>query len=133
MAMGGSDGIRLGPKVVIGGLFCQLAFFAFFMAVAARFHLMVRSDETYTKLRRTHMTALFVASTLIMIRSVVRVIEYVQGFDGYVLSKEAFLYVFDAALMLAVMVLFNVLHPGQVLSGDEAKSIKGSESEELKV
>jgi len=133
MAMGGTDGIRLGPKVIIGGLFCQLAFFAFFMAVAARFHLKVRDDGTYTKLRRTHLTALFVASTLIMIRSVVRVIEYVQGFDGYVSSKEAFLYVFDAALVLTVMVLFNVLHPSQVLSGDKAKLMEWSESEELKV
>jgi hypothetical protein len=51
-----------------------------------------------------------------MVRSLFRVIEYLQGFSGFLLSHEIYLYVFDAVLMLAVMVLFNVLHPSEVVA-----------------
>lgn len=60
------------------------------------------------------MYVLYVASGLIMIRSVFRVIEYLQGNNGYLLRHEFFLYIFDALLMLVVMCLFNWVHPAQV-------------------
>lgn len=63
---------------------------------------------------RRHMYVLYVASGLIMIRSVFRVIEYLQGNNGYLLRHEFFLYIFDALLMLVVMCLFNWVHPAQV-------------------
>lgn len=51
---------------------------------------------------------------MILIRSVFRVIEYLQGNAGYLLRNEVFLYVFDSVLMLAVMVAMNIVHPGQI-------------------
>jgi hypothetical protein len=60
------------------------------------------------------MMALYLASGLIVVRSVFRVVEYLQGFDGYLLRHEAYLYIFDALLMFLVMVLFNVIHPSEV-------------------
>ena len=63
---------------------------------------------------RRHMYVLYVTSFLILVRSMFRLVEYVQGEDGYLLSREVFLYAFDAALMLVVMGLFNVVHPSQV-------------------
>lgn len=53
---------------------------------------------------------------LIMVRSVFRVVEYLQGNNGYILSREGFLYVFDAMLMLAVMATLHFVHPSEVLS-----------------
>jgi hypothetical protein len=49
-----------------------------------------------------------------MVRSVFRVVEYLQGNAGYLLSHEVFLYVFDAVLMLAVMGMFNWVHPSEI-------------------
>jgi hypothetical protein len=63
-----------------------------------------------------HMFVLFAASMLVMIRSVFRVVEYLQGFDGYLLSHEVYLYVFDALLMFIMMALFNWIHPAEILS-----------------
>lgn len=54
---------------------------------------------------------LYVCSVLIMLRSVFRVIEYVMGVDGYLLSNEWSMYVFDAVLMWAVQVIFFVWFP----------------------
>lgn len=60
--------------------------------------------------------ALYLGSFLIMVRSIFRVVEYLQGFDGYLLKHEAYLYVFDALLMVLVMVLFNWIHPSEIVA-----------------
>jgi hypothetical protein len=62
------------------------------------------------------MFVLFAASMLVMVRSVFRVVEYLQGFDGYLLSHEVYLYIFDGLLMFIMMALFNWIHPAEILS-----------------
>ena len=49
-----------------------------------------------------------------MFRSLIRVVEYVQGNAGYIMSHEVFLYIFDGILMLGVMVLLNVVHRSEI-------------------
>lgn len=52
--------------------------------------------------------ALLSVSLLIMIRSVVRIIEFREGFYGFIISHEYFVYVFDALLMLLVVLLYYI-------------------------
>jgi hypothetical protein len=73
-----------------------------------------------------HMYTLYAASSLIMFRSVFRVVEYLQGNNGYLLRHEIFLYIFDALLMFAVMVLFNFNHPAQVTDLYQQRKEEGS-------
>ncbi|KAG2019406.1 hypothetical protein GB937_004948 [Aspergillus fischeri] len=61
-----------------------------------------------------HLHVLYLASFLIMIRSVFRLAEYLQGNNGYLLHHEIYLYIFDAVLMFITMVTFNVVHPCEV-------------------
>lgn len=63
---------------------------------------------------KRHLYVLYATSALILVRSIFRVIEYIQGNAGYLLSHEVYLYVFDATLMFLVMVLFNWIHPSQI-------------------
>lgn len=63
---------------------------------------------------KRHLYVLYATSALILVRSIFRIIEYIQGNAGYLLSHEVFLYIFDATLMFLVMVLFNWVHPSQV-------------------
>lgn len=121
MAAGSLDLLHTGEYVVIGGLFVQIIFFGFFMAVAVTFHLRLNKHPTSLSMDPAvpwlkHLAALYAASALIMVRSIFRVIEYVQGNRGYLLRHEVFLYIFDAVLMLAVMVIFNVIHPSEITS-----------------
>ena len=51
-------------------------------------------------------------SALVLIRSVFRAIEYIQGHDGYLISHDWTLYVFDTLPMLLVMLLFYLWYPG---------------------
>ncbi|KAF8462768.1 putative RTM1-like protein [Kalaharituber pfeilii] len=119
-ADGDVDKMKMGENVIVGGLFVQIIFFAAFLVICflfwTRFHRHmasagVRHDGRWTFLFKV----LLAASASIMIRSVFRVIEYIQGNDGYLISHEVWLYIFDALLMALVMVLFNWCHPGMVV------------------
>jgi hypothetical protein len=76
---------------------------------------------------RRHMVVLYITSGLVFVRSVFRVAEYIQGEEGYLLSTEVYLYTFDAALMLVVMGLFNVVHPSQITKLAEQTARLGGE------
>ncbi|KAH7368396.1 RTA1 protein [Plectosphaerella cucumerina] len=117
-AAGSLEALQVGAKVIIVGLFVQLIFFGFFIVIAIKFDISISKvptaqAQTHTLWKR-HMWALYIGSLLVMVRSVFRAVEYLQGFDGYLLSHEAYLYIFDAALMLLVMALFNYVHPSEV-------------------
>lgn len=120
----------LGSNIVIGGLVVQLLFFGFFVIVAAVFHFRItRHPTTKSQTQRdlcshrgwrqrswaTVLLGLYIVSTLILIRSVFRLIEYKYGFDGYLMTHEVFMYVFDALLMFGAMVVMNVYHPAVIL------------------
>jgi hypothetical protein len=115
------SGLKTGQDLIVAGLFMQILFFGLFITVAGTFHvrlvkgLRTQNDPEIEALPwRKHLYALYAASALIMIRSVFRVIEYLNGNDGYLLRHEVFLYVFDAILMAGVMVLFNFVHPSEI-------------------
>ena len=119
MAGGDFNAVKMGERLVVAGLAVQLLFFGLFIVTAGIFHLRISRAPTRASLAtdiswKKHMFILYGASLLIMIRSIFRVIEYVQGYSGYLLANEVFLYVFDAVLMLVVMLLFNWCHPSEV-------------------
>lgn len=110
-----------GNCVIIGGLVVQLLFFGLFMITMVVFWTRLANDRSRTtELKQTgvqwhlHILVLLICSILIMIRSVFRVIEYTQGQNGYFLSHEIYLYIFDATLMFLVMVVLNIIHPSRI-------------------
>ncbi|KAH6871495.1 RTA1 like protein-domain-containing protein [Thelonectria olida] len=118
-AAGSLEALNNGAKVIIGGLFVQLICFGVFIVIAIGFDRSIRKAPTsrsHIVPWKKHMMVLYVGSILIMVRSVFRAIEYLQGFNGYLLSHEAYLYIFDAVLMFLVMVLFNGIHPAEILT-----------------
>ena len=109
--------IDLGQNIIVGGLVVQILFFGFFLVVAAVFHLRISKNPTAESRDvpwKRHINTLYAASILILIRSIFRVVEYQQGNDGYLLGHEVLLYIFDAMLMLGVMVLLSIVHPSQI-------------------
>jgi hypothetical protein len=113
--------VDLGNNMIVAGLFVQILFFGFFIVVSLVFHRRMLATPLYavgdSQIPWTrYMKVLYIASTLVMIRSIYRVVEYVQGSDGFLQSEEAFLYVFDATLMFICCLLFNWFHPSNILS-----------------
>ncbi|KAJ5316505.1 hypothetical protein PENANT_c019G02459 [Penicillium antarcticum] len=108
-----------GEHIIIGGLFVQIIFFGFFMISALVFQSRIMSNPTGRSMElsilwRRHLTALYITSVLILVRSIVRVVEYLQGYDGYLMKEEVFIYVFDGLLMLVAMLALQYVHPSEI-------------------
>ncbi|KAJ5934302.1 hypothetical protein N7466_003849 [Penicillium verhagenii] len=108
-----------GEHIIIGGLFVQIIFFGFFTITAVVWQARVAKTPSTRSLELEniwprHMNALYIASILILIRSVVRVVEYIQGYSGYLMKHEVFIYVFDALLMFCVMMVLQYSHPSEI-------------------
>lgn len=117
LSSGNSDSINAGQNIVVGGLVVQVVFFGLFVIAGCMFHLRLRklpTSKSYGTPWEKHMISLYLVSMMIFIRSIIRVAEYAQGFDGYVFSHEAFLYGFDGLVMWCAMVVMNWVHPSEV-------------------
>ena len=70
---------------------------------------------------------MYATSIMILVRSIFRFVEYLQGHDGFLLQNEWTLYVFDATLMWCAMVVCAWGHPSEVyalLKGEKARAVK---------
>lgn len=122
-----------GNNIIIGGLIVQIIFFGFFVICAIFFQRRIATNPTPESVGdyvpwQKHLYALYATSILILIRSIIRVVEYAQGSDGVLLSTEVFIYVFDATLMFLVMAIFGVIHPSEInflLGRGRAMTTKG--------
>ncbi|CRK11047.1 hypothetical protein BN1723_009254 [Verticillium longisporum] len=107
-AAGDYDLFKLGEKVIIGGLFVQIVFFGFFVCTSVLFqHRLTRSP-----------TPVSIEGRLPWKRH----LYYIQGNDGYLITHEVYLYIFDALLMAAVMAIFVVWYVGDLESKKKRKA-----------
>jgi hypothetical protein len=114
-------GNDLGQTVILVGLAIQIFFFSFFIAVTIIFDRRIQRNPTPMSNNpvipwRMLIFMLYGASALILVRSTFRVIEYAMGKDGVLMSNEVYIYIFDALLVFICVVIFNVWHPGRVVS-----------------
>ncbi|KAF2178720.1 putative RTM1-like protein [Zopfia rhizophila CBS 207.26] len=132
MASGTPSALSTGEHIVIGGLVVQLLFFGFFLITGITFHVRLCKFPTSKILSRSlpwekHLYVLYGASVLILVRSLFRLIEYAQGNNGYLMSHEVYLYIFDGVLMLSTMCLLAWIHPSEVnalLKGSNSKAMR---------
>lgn len=111
---------KLGKNIILAGLGIQLATFGFFAVISLRLSIVLRTqlrDVSLPKERnwQLFLTIINVANLLILIRTLLRLIEYTLGTSNYLLDHEWFFYAFDSAAMLVVVVLFILFHPGHYL------------------
>ncbi|KPM38488.1 hypothetical protein AK830_g8110 [Neonectria ditissima] len=124
----------LGQTIILIGLGIQIIFFGLFAVVTVVFHRRIHNDPTNASLKllspwKKLLVVLYGTSALIMVRSIFRVVEYVMGEDGVLMSKEVYIYLFDATLMLIVSVAFNVFHPSRIIRKEDMRPIASSDSE----
>lgn len=121
-ASGDSAGVKTGNTIVIAGLGIQLVAFAFFVLMTTIFQRRLNRDPTKVSLQRgrkwrRHFGVLYAVSTLVIVRSLFRLIEFIEGPEGKLYKTEAYLYAFDASLMFSVVVIMAAVHPGMLLRG----------------
>ncbi|KAE9377347.1 RTA1 like protein [Stipitochalara longipes BDJ] len=122
-----SSTVNIGQGMVVGGLCIQIIMFGLFALTAIIFQLRLHKNPTTESFNpenpwKESLHMLYAVSALIMIRSIFRVVEYLMGNDGYPLSHEWTLYIFDGVLMLLVTVIFHIRYPSklqEVISNNE--------------
>lgn len=119
--------LHLGEKLIIIGLFVQIAFFAFFIAVMGNFFIRcsmrpvqgAKAQKCSSSFWQSWQFLLFemtLTSLFIMIRSVYRVIEYLQGYNGTLISDEKYLFILDSSMIFFAMVTVLLANISQWLS-----------------
>jgi TRAP-type C4-dicarboxylate transport system permease small subunit len=111
--------MKTGKHIIVSGLVIQILFFTFFIVTGTHFNWKLKKypiprAHSLDIPWRKHLNVLYMTSCLIMIRSMFRLIEYIQGNNGYLLHHELYLYIFNSLLMFLTMVIFNVVHPQEI-------------------
>lgn len=121
---------KAGGALVVAGLFVQLAMFGSFVFIAAIFHRRYQkvSDNAvgHEVPWKQGLRMLYACSALILVRSLFRVVEYLMGTDGYLLSHEWPVFVFDAPLMLIAQIIFVWWYPDAFHVEQREEGGKGS-------
>lgn len=126
-ASGTESAIELSKKVILGGLITQLVALAAFILQLAVVYVRTKRDPPpvvfmMASVRwENHFRAAEVVIVLLIVRSIVRAVEYLQGDGGFVISHEFFIYFFDAALMWIVMMMYLVIHPARLIRDARVK------------
>jgi hypothetical protein len=126
LVQGGASGLmvsgnnaKLGSNIVVVGLVIQVLMFCFFIVTSVMFQVRMNRSPTAESFDerlkwKSQLRVLHAISLLILVRSIFRVVEYVQGTDGYSLTHEWTLYVFDSTLMFVVMLIWGIWYPGDL-------------------
>ncbi|KAK4044288.1 RTA1 like protein-domain-containing protein [Parachaetomium inaequale] len=125
-ASGTPEAQRLSKIVVLVGLLAQLVALGVFVVLGCgRLHARLRRDPAAAGSAAMvadpgvnwlgYLVVMEVAAGMLIVRSVVRGAEYLEGSAGVVARHEVFVYVFDAVPMLVVMVGFLVLYPARLV------------------
>ena len=116
MPMGTYVNYVTGSNIVIGGLAVLVFYITLFMLSAALFHIRIIRNPTQlsslsTKKWQKHLFILYATSFSIFVRSIYRLIEYGGGNSSTLMRSEWTLYVLDATLMWALLVVFAMWRP----------------------
>ncbi|KAH7231733.1 RTA1 like protein-domain-containing protein [Fusarium redolens] len=123
----------LGNNIIFVGLAIQVIFFGGFMVITAIFHVRIlrqptKRSQTTGAPWQAFMAVLYLTSALIMVRSVFRMIEYAQGHNGALISKEIYAYMLDALLMIVVAAILTVRHPSAIFTYQAMSDLFGHDS-----
>jgi len=108
-----------GLNVLLGGLGVNLVSFAIFCLQLFYFDYRTRkSPPTFPggslckKGWRQFLYVLYLSSFLVLIRQIYRVIEFAQGFTGYLSVHEIYFYIFDTIPIFFAGALYIIYFPG---------------------
>ncbi|KAK2798714.1 hypothetical protein FQN50_008752 [Emmonsiellopsis sp. PD_5] len=125
-----SEQMMLGIHIYMGGIGLQQFFIVIFFALAIAFHRdMLKAERTdnvlgFDKARwRGLLYVLYGSLLAISARIIYRLVEFANGDkpSNPIPYTEAYMYVLDCMPMLISILLWNIVHPGAILRGPEAK------------
>lgn len=132
-------GNELGTHIMVGGMVFQIISMSVYMILFLQFFLKVKFfniqkykqlefqfDPNFAhvrsrKLFKSFPYIIFICVVLVFIRCVYRVVELAQGWTGYLISHEIYLFTLDALMIALTAIILIVVHPGVVFDGRNTK------------
>ncbi|KAF2664387.1 hypothetical protein BT63DRAFT_434859 [Microthyrium microscopicum] len=120
----------LGSNLTVSALTLQLLVILCFACLAGLFQRRCIKAGVHVKIVRNMLVTLYVSMTLILLRCIYRLVEHTGSTKiniadlasmkalSPLLRYEYFFYIFEAGLMLANSLLWNLWHPGRFLPRD---------------
>ena len=113
------DTAKTGENILIAGLAINLLSFVIFCFQLFYFDYKTRksppnfpSGGLCQKGWRQFLYVLYLTSFLLLIRQIYRVIEFAQGFTGYLAAHEVYFYIFDTLLIFFAYIAYGIIFPG---------------------
>ncbi|EST07951.1 RTA-like protein [Kalmanozyma brasiliensis GHG001] len=138
-ATGALNLVDVGDKMFLTGVSLQGASYIFFTLLLTYATVLIiregaRNNAGYIKsdlimgLEKpvfALVAGLYLSSIFIIIRSIYRIIEFSQGYGGYLVSHEIYLFVLDAAPLLVAVGIWAVMWPSSLLESIFEKRYSG--------
>ncbi|KAL4966189.1 RTA1 domain-containing protein [Aspergillus stella-maris] len=120
---GDANIISIGNKVVIAGLVFTLVVFVGFVFLAIKFHRRLSAQPTGVSMSsepsvrnwKRYMFVLYGICGCMVLRNLVRTIEFAAPKGAAIRESEVYIYVFDGALMGVAMWVWVFWHPGRLV------------------
>ena len=110
---------RTGENILLAGLIINLVSFAIFCLQLFYFEYRIRkfppvfpNESIYEKRWRRLLNVIYLSSILVLIRQIYRVIEFAQGFTGYLAVHEVYFYIFDTIPIFFSAGIYTIYFPG---------------------
>ncbi|KAL4807882.1 RTA1 like protein-domain-containing protein [Aspergillus unguis] len=120
--------IEIGNRVVIGGLVFTLVVFLGFVGLAVMVQRRIERGPTRVSAAEEcrgwgwYMGVMYVVCGCMLVRNLVRTVEFGSGKGADIREKEVYIYVFDGALMAIAMGVWVIWHPGRLIK--KARRVK---------
>jgi len=129
IAAGNDKDPQMGGRIMLGGIIFQLIAITIYMALAIEFIYRYLSDKPFQRpdndpptgnyFMDKNMKAMLLGCTFsslaIYVRSVYRVIELTDGWEGRIITTELYFNAMDGAMILLATCCLNFFHPGRLL------------------
>jgi len=122
--------IKTGQKIALVGLTLQAISYGFFCLLLIKSHISIKTSGTSPIHKPCIMLiwVLYFSSAFISIRCIYRVVEFAEGYGGYLLTHEVFLYTLDTLPLLLAIVVYIPFWPAKYM---EHSDVKHAESLEM--
>ncbi|KAF8459996.1 RTA1 like protein-domain-containing protein [Kalaharituber pfeilii] len=129
VAANNNESSQTGTNIMLAGLGFQVFTLTLFMGLCAEYGWRVyqraksgaQLDAVHAKLRaskrfRLFLVALSVSTICIFIRSIFRVVELAEGWDGALMANQTLFFILEGVMVAVSVLVLNVFHPGWCFS-----------------
>ena len=124
---------------MVAGILCQLAGLCAFALLFGRvlWKLCTVHHSGALALERAQERKLWILTiatafsmALLVVRGIYRATELLQGWQGYLITREVYFIALDGSLMVAAIGVFNILNPAFLIGGPPKETLRtGNEAE----